>query len=116
MALLGDRYGGELGPRRSLRLQSKIVGHRAGSLSQASRISCPSPFIKRNTFIDQLFQFIQLVLRQINKTNPKCLIDRPLHLGLLDQDRGIVAWDNQLDGDLPSWLNHKGAFNPGATK
>jgi len=116
MTPIGDGYGGGLGTRRSLRPRSRVAGHRAAFLSPCSWKSCLSPLIKRNTFIDQLFQFIQLVLREINKPNPECLIDRPLHLGLLDQNRCVVPWDNQFDGDLSSWVNNKGAFNPGAAQ
>jgi hypothetical protein len=84
--------------------------------SQCSQISCLSPFIKCDTFLDQLFQFIQLMLREIDKPNPECSIDRPLHLGLLDQNRCVVSRDNQLDSYLPSRLNHEGAFNLGAAE
>lgn len=113
MALLVDGYGAGLGIRRSLRPRSRIEDHRAGSLSQYSPNSYLSPLINRNTFIDQLFQFIQCMLREIDKPNPKGLIDRPLHLSVLDQNRCIIPRDNQFDGNLSSWLNNESAFNPG---
>jgi len=109
VVLLGYGYVRGLGGRRSLRLRSNGASRQSGD----RRISCPSPFIKCDAFIDQLLQVIQFLLPYVDKPNPECSIDSPLHLGLLDHDRDVVSWDNQLDGDLSAWLNDEGTFDPG---
>lgn len=58
-APLGVEYIDVLGNRRSLRLPSSCAGRRSVYQSEYRRISCLSPFIKCDAFIDQPLQFIQ---------------------------------------------------------
>ena len=74
------------------------------------------PFIKRDAFIDQLLQLIHFLMLHVHKPNPERSIDGPLYASLFNQNRNIISWDNQLDGNLLSWLDLKRAFHQGATK
>ena len=70
----------------------------------------------RDVLVDELFQFIQLLWLDIYESYTKRSIDVPLHPGLFNQDRGIVSWDNQFDGDLPSWFDHERTFDLGTAQ
>ena len=113
---LGAGYAAGLGNQRSLRLPSSCAGRRFVCQSEYRGISCLSPFINCDAFIDQLLQFIHLLLSHIHKPNPERSINRPLYPSLFNQNRGVVSWDNQLDSDLLSRLDIERAFDSGAAE
>ena len=75
---------------------------------EASRVSA---FVQSDTFLDQLIQFIQLLLSDFQEHEAERLIVNPLDLGPIDIDRFFDPWDNELYCELFSGLNYQTALD-----
>lgn len=57
--------------------------------------SCLPAFVQRNVFVNQLLQFIQFRLPDLQEPDVECLIVNPLDLSLLHIDWNVGARDKQ---------------------
>jgi hypothetical protein len=70
-----------------------------------------SAFVESETFVDQLIQFIQLLLPDFQELEAERLIVNPLDLRSIDIDRFFGSRDNELYRELLPRLNHQTALD-----
>lgn len=70
-----------------------------------------SAFVESETFVDQLIQFIQLLLPDFQELEAERLIVNPLDLRPINIDRILGSRDNELYRELLSRLNHQTALD-----
>ncbi len=75
-----------------------------------------SAFIERDTFVNQLLQFIQLLLPDFQKPDAERLIMNPLDLRLVDINRILPSRDDELHRNLFPGLDDQTALDPGAAE
>jgi len=74
-------------------------------------VSSMSAFVESETFVDQLIQFIQLLLPDFQEHETERLIVNPLDLRPIDIDRFLGPRDNELYHELFSRLNNQTALD-----
>ena len=73
-----------------------------------------SPLVAGKIFINQLFQLIQLLLPDLEESDPKRLILNPLDLCMLNIDGCVGARNNEFHDDVIAGFHRQWAFKLGS--
>ena len=102
-APLGGEYIDVLGNRRLPRLPSNCAGRRSVGRPEYRRISCLSPFIKSDVFLDRLLQFIEF--RRCLSTNRTPNVWSTVHYTQACSIKIGVSSEPSSDRSLPLHAN-----------